>query len=36
MKLPPETVAEKISGQHYLEGGMKILYHGEKPVGIVC
>ncbi|WP_144554958.1 GNAT family N-acetyltransferase [Bacillus sp. X1(2014)] len=31
----PEMVAKMAAGNDYLEGGMKILYHFEKPVGIV-
>ncbi|MBY0123541.1 GNAT family N-acetyltransferase [Bacillus sp. S/N-304-OC-R1] len=30
-----EMVSKMISASSYLEGGMKILYHKEKPVGIV-
>lgn len=31
----PEMVAKMISGEDYLEGGMKILFHKDKPVGVV-
>ena len=31
----PEMVAKMVSSNDYLEGGMKILYHLGKPVGIV-
>jgi mycothiol synthase len=31
----PEMVVKMVSGNDYLEGGMKILYHLGKPVGIV-
>lgn len=31
----PEMVRKMISNSDYLEGGMKILFHQEKPVGVV-
>ena len=31
----PEMVSKMISSNDYLEGGMKILFHKEKPVGVV-
>ncbi|MEH7107904.1 MULTISPECIES: GNAT family N-acetyltransferase [Bacillaceae] len=30
-----EMVTKMIAGENYLEGGMKILYHGQQPVGVV-
>ncbi|MEH7123407.1 GNAT family N-acetyltransferase [Bacillus sp. JJ1773] len=30
----PEMVTKMISASDYLEDGMKILYHGEKPIGV--
>ncbi|WP_158638577.1 GNAT family N-acetyltransferase [Metabacillus litoralis] len=33
--IDPENVAKMLSSEDYLEGGMKILYHQEKPVGVV-
>jgi mycothiol synthase len=31
----PEMIAKMISDEDYIEGGMMILYHKEKPVGVV-
>lgn len=31
----PEMVTKMISGEDYIEGGLMILYHKEKPVGVV-
>jgi mycothiol synthase len=31
----PEMVTKMISDENYIEGGLMILYHGEKPVGVV-
>lgn len=31
----PEMVTKMISASDYIEDGMKILYHGEKPIGVV-
>lgn len=33
--MSPEMVTKMIEDKRYLEGGMMILFHGEKPVGVV-
>lgn len=33
--ITPENVKKMVSSDDYLEGGMKILFHQEKPVGVV-
>lgn len=33
--ITPEMVRKKVSSEDYLDGGMKILYHKENPVGVV-
>lgn len=33
--ITPEMVTEMVNDEGHLEGGMLLLYHGEKPVGVV-
>ncbi|HYE08572.1 MAG TPA: GNAT family N-acetyltransferase [Patescibacteria group bacterium] len=33
--LTPEMVAKMVSAEDYIEGGLMVLYHKEKPVGVV-
>lgn len=33
--ITPEMVTEIVNGEGHLEGGMLLLYHGEKPIGVV-
>lgn len=33
--ITPEILLKNLESQHYIEGGMKILFHNERPIGVV-